>query len=463
MNLNHLKNLIPANYAEQSFHIGLSSMQQKIDRLLKKPEIPQHSGWNDATIKHFLYSVSQLDTNNFPKNAGLGEREGRVWSSIVRDRYFGLTHGIGRSGDIAAMQPKAAGSSLILSLTQSLTLHLLQLAGAKSTKKVCLLPLCTGMSLVLSFQTLRRCRPKSKYIIWTRIDQKTCFKSIIQAGYEPLIVEPELVDNIYVKTGEESKFDEYLNQVGADSILCVLSTSSCFAPRSPDDIRRIGSWCQKNNIPHILNNAYGTQSASIMNAIEETQKNYRLDAYIQSMDKNFEVPVGGAVIASKCVSFIDKIAQTYSGRGSISPILDLFVTLVSQSQVDWKNKWKERKNLEKYALKQLEILANDIGESLISVPHNHVSMAITLNNLTNPTELGGNLFYKSITGPRVVAKNTSKTILDHTFSSYGAHCNNYPHHYMAIAISVGVKREDIDEYCSVLKRQYKKKRKNNKI
>lgn len=43
-------------------------------------------------------------------------------------------------------------------------------------------PMATGMSLTLCFLTLRHKRPKAKYIIWPRIDQKSCFKSMITAG-----------------------------------------------------------------------------------------------------------------------------------------------------------------------------------------------------------------------------------------------------------------------------------------
>lgn len=38
-------------------------------------------------------------------------------------------HGIGRSGDISAVQPKAAGSSLLNKITNSLVLNVIKLAG----------------------------------------------------------------------------------------------------------------------------------------------------------------------------------------------------------------------------------------------------------------------------------------------------------------------------------------------
>ena len=40
-----------------------------------------------------------------------------------------LGHGIGRSGDVAAIQPKAAGSSLLMKLTNSLVLDCIKRCG----------------------------------------------------------------------------------------------------------------------------------------------------------------------------------------------------------------------------------------------------------------------------------------------------------------------------------------------
>lgn len=52
-----------------------------------------------------------MDSNTFPGQVGLGEREGRVACPLVARRHGLLAHGIGRSGDITAEQPKAAGQS----------------------------------------------------------------------------------------------------------------------------------------------------------------------------------------------------------------------------------------------------------------------------------------------------------------------------------------------------------------
>ena len=47
----------------------------------------------------------------------------------VFELFSRLGHGIGRSGDIAAIQPKAAGSSLLMTLTNAIVLDVIRTAG----------------------------------------------------------------------------------------------------------------------------------------------------------------------------------------------------------------------------------------------------------------------------------------------------------------------------------------------
>ena len=49
---------------------------------LKQKKLPQ-TGWDDATIELMLNELALMDSNNYPGNAGLGEREGRIASDIV--------------------------------------------------------------------------------------------------------------------------------------------------------------------------------------------------------------------------------------------------------------------------------------------------------------------------------------------------------------------------------------------
>ena len=47
-----------------------------------------------------MKQLEVMDTNNFLKKTGVGEREGRIFSGLVGRRHFNMGHGIGRSGDV---------------------------------------------------------------------------------------------------------------------------------------------------------------------------------------------------------------------------------------------------------------------------------------------------------------------------------------------------------------------------
>lgn len=97
--------------------------------LFEKQRKWPEEGWDDATIEAFLSDLSQMDSNNFPSNCSVGEREARIVSNIVARRHFRMGHGIGRSGDLEEVQPKAAGSSLMYKLTNSLVLEVIRYMG----------------------------------------------------------------------------------------------------------------------------------------------------------------------------------------------------------------------------------------------------------------------------------------------------------------------------------------------
>lgn len=45
-------------------------------------------GWSESTIELFLNELAVMDSNNFLSNCGVGEREGRVASSLVARRHY---------------------------------------------------------------------------------------------------------------------------------------------------------------------------------------------------------------------------------------------------------------------------------------------------------------------------------------------------------------------------------------
>ncbi|GAB1289653.1 O-phosphoseryl-tRNA(Sec) selenium transferase [Apodemus speciosus] len=452
--------------------------------LLEQGKCPE-DGWDESTLELFLHELAVMDSNNFLGNCGVGEREGRVASALVARRHYRFIHGIGRSGDISAVQPKAAGSSLLNKITNSLVLNVIKLAGVHSVASCFVVPMATGMSLTLCFLTLRHKRPKAKYIIWPRIDQKSCFKSMVTAGFEPVVIENVL-------EGDELRTDlkaveAKIQELGPEHILCLHSTTACFAPRVPDRLEELAVICANYDIPHVVNNAYGLQSSKCMHLIQqgfsgtvgpmgkvslgllfllphfiiharcfsdadsvlEGARVGRIDAFVQSLDKNFMVPVGGAIIAGFNDPFIQEISKMYPGRASASPSLDVLITLLSLGCSGYKKLLKERKEMFVYLSTQLKKLAEAHNERLLQTPHNPISLAMTLKTLDGHgdkavTQLGSMLFTRQVSGARAVPVRNVQTVSGHTFRGFMSHTDNYPCAYLNAAAAIGMKMQDVD-------------------
>lgn len=86
-------------------------------------------------------------------------------------------------------------------------------------------------------------------------------------GLQPIILEPVLCDD-ELKT-DLTGLELQMTTLGSNNIVCVLSTTSCFAPRASDSLEEIAVLCSRYNIPHLVNNAYGLQSARLMHLIQE--------------------------------------------------------------------------------------------------------------------------------------------------------------------------------------------------
>ena len=139
--------IVGRTYCTQANEAAKSTTSQFND-LLEHRDWPQ-DGWEPELIELFLMHVSRMDSNNFPGNAGLGEREGRVLSSLVRRRHFGLAHGVGRSGDLLEIQPKATGSSLLSRLSAQFALQFVRFCGVRAAQAACMAPLATGIDNLL--------------------------------------------------------------------------------------------------------------------------------------------------------------------------------------------------------------------------------------------------------------------------------------------------------------------------
>lgn len=319
-----LPNLFPS-LPQSPLNQGISNLiaqNKSFASLLQHKRLPE-VGWDDLTIQSFLLWLRQLDTNSTPRTetssqydpnlisssssssrwCGVGEREGRVYSQLVANRHFGLSHGMGRSGDIAEVQPKAIGSSILVQLTTCLALDAMRRGAGltlESTRFGLLLPLCTGMSMALvlsavssSLSSLNDDNSTRNIVLWSRIDQKSCLKAITTAGLTCVVIPTKVQQDEVVC--DLDAMDALMKQYEA-KIVAVVSTTSCFAPRIPDPIDDIAKLCLRANIPHIINNAYGLQCRQICKQLHRACVVGRVDAIICSMDKNFMVPVGTLLI-----------------------------------------------------------------------------------------------------------------------------------------------------------------------
>jgi O-phospho-L-seryl-tRNASec:L-selenocysteinyl-tRNA synthase len=469
--------LVKSAYVKQGLQ-NMQSRQQLLSILMTHRKMPLR-GWNEQTVEFLLNELAVMDSNNFMNNVGVGEREGRVFSNIVARRHYGMSHGVGRSGDIAEVQPKAAGSSLAYKLALGLVQHALQCAGL-NLKGCVLLPLATGMSLTMTFLTLRQRNPTSKYIIWSRIDQKSCFKSIMTAGCEPVIVQlVPCVDGSGALETNCAEIERLLQLHGKD-VLCVLTTTSCFAPRQPDSVDVVARLCAAADTPHVINNAYGIQCPVLTKLVMRATVVGRVDYVVQSTDKNFMVPVGGSIVLSPDADRIKHLSATYPGRASMSPILDLLVTLLSMGEQGWRGLLAQRVEVNSYLVQRLSEVAAIHGEELLLSPRNCISTAVTLKKLDKlknvdkdvsedcdagsdvtlkeakskqgnkergPTFLGSMLFQRGVSGCRVIAKEGKVSKVEgHSFTDWGSNCDDVPCSYFTAACAVGATLDEIDTF-----------------
>ncbi|GAQ82108.1 O-phospho-L-seryl-tRNASec:L-selenocysteinyl-tRNA synthase [Klebsormidium nitens] len=379
-NLQLAESLLSKSYVLQ----GQQALKQRhnlVKSLLSNKRLPD-TGWDDASIEWFLQDLSMMDSNNFLDNVGMGEREAKCASPLVWKRHYGMAHGIGRSGSITDEQPKAAGSTLLAKLSNALVKDSLEIAGLKDIGAVSVLPLATGMTLMLSLMALKKRRPPAaRYVLWPRMDQKSCLKCILAAGLEVVVI-PNRLEGDQLRT-DVAAIQAKSAELGSDQIVCVLTTTSCFATRAPDRVEEVAKLCQKLGVGHIINNAYGVQCAVICGSITQAWRRGRVDAVIQSTDKNFLVPVGGAVIAagSRECSLVDAMNRAYPGRASMSPLMDVFITLLSLGKTGWKKVLADREVTYAYLKQRLTHVAEAQGERLLHTPDNPISLALTLTTL----------------------------------------------------------------------------------
>ncbi|CAN0394733.1 unnamed protein product, partial [Discosporangium mesarthrocarpum] len=142
-----------------------------------------------------------------------------------------------------------------------------------------------------------------------------------------------------------------------------------------DEIARL---CGTTGVGHVINNAYGLQCSRTCRLVNRAMAVGRVDAIVQSTDKNFMVPVGGALVCGPNQAFIDKVGKSYAGRASMGPCLDLFMTLLSMGESGLRRMLSHREGLVDEFRRQFRACAQANGERLLETPANTISFAMTL-------------------------------------------------------------------------------------
>ncbi len=437
-----LENLSVPNYMIDRALIGLNSQFEPINQLFKQRTIPERD-WNDEQIKQLLFILSNLDSDKDPKSIRIGEREGRISTRILNELSGGFCHGVGRGGELTAAQPKAAGASLMQNLTNKIVLSLIRNLGLVNIKSALCVPLATGMSIGLAIRGALNYYNidfnKQNMVLMTQIDHKSPIKGIKFIGGDINIVNGHFGPNYHADEGVYCSIEDIEKHYSenSDKISIILSNCSFFAPRVPDDLKKIAIFAQNNNLIHIINNAYGVQSPEILKLIRRAIDSGRVDAIVQSTDKSFLTPVGGAVITSPYIKIIDSISKAYAGRASANSCLNLMVSLLSMGKERYLDEIKHQKINRILLEEKLTNIALKNNEKIIK-SKNQISCAMSLTSLSseNISKLGGYLYNLRVTGPRVI------NIKESSFGSCTTR-EELPFSYIVMNAAIGVKKNDI--------------------
>jgi O-phospho-L-seryl-tRNASec:L-selenocysteinyl-tRNA synthase len=288
--------------------------------------------------------------------------------------------------------------------------------------------------------------------MWPRIDQKTCFKSMFTANLIPIVIEPILINEELTTNIEE--VNKQIELIGHDNILCIFSTTSCFAPRGYDNIKELSIISRKNKIFHVINNAYGIYCTKVVDILNQSAKVGNMDILISSTDKNFMVPVGGSLIYSSNEDMINKIKKNYPGRASLGPVLDLFITLLDMGKNKYKLLIAERKDKYKKLKEKMQKVALKYNERIMEIPNNKISLAMSLQSIcksatgkSDVTYLGSLFYFRQISGIRVISQSPPTDFNGYKFSNFGSNAENYPIvPYCSFACAIGITDDEIDGF-----------------
>lgn len=154
----------------------------------------------------------------------------------------------------------------------------MQIAGDTEVREATVMPVATGMALFLCLAALKQQRPGAEAVVWCRCDQNSAIKAVALAGLRLEVVEMKLVGEALETDVEAVR--ARVEQLGVEKVACVFryeekgtsekmlkslyfsSTTSCFAPRVPDNVVELARLCKEKNLPHLVNNAYGVSTTA---------------------------------------------------------------------------------------------------------------------------------------------------------------------------------------------------------
>jgi O-phospho-L-seryl-tRNASec:L-selenocysteinyl-tRNA synthase len=416
-----LKDTIPKSILDRGLTV-LATESHPVKLLFEQRRVPE-KGWKDAQIEGLLNFLATMDSDKDSKAAHVGEREGRVASLAVSKLAGGFHHGVGRSGNLTAAQPKAAGGSLMYFFANKLSNDAMKRFGAPNIKKTVVVPMATGMTLALVLCAARNLTGR-KEVVYPQLDHKAPLKAIRLAGLQERIIEGEIYgDAVNVPT---EKIEKAVNENTA----AILSTTTFFSPREPDKIKEIARIAEEKKVPHIINNSFGVQSREIMKLVRDAIDAGRVDAIIQSTDKNFLTPVGGAIVASPNEEFPNDVAEIYPGRATAAPIAQFLAAILSIGLKGYEKLRIQQEENRKFLESALKEVAERHSQRILNI-YNPISVAMTLEG-RNAKKIGKALYTARVIGARALERN-----------DFGVCCPQYISSYINFDASIGMRKNEI--------------------
>jgi O-phospho-L-seryl-tRNASec:L-selenocysteinyl-tRNA synthase len=295
--------------------------------------------------------------------------------------------------------------------------------GVPNIKKAVVFPVATGMTLALVLCAARNFTG-GKEVVYPQIDLNSPLKAIHLAGLKERIIEGEVYKDAVNVSPEE------IEKAVNENTAAILSTTTFFSPREPDKIKAIAKIADEKKVPHIINNAFGVQSREIMKLVRGAVDVGRVDAIIQSTDKNFLTPVGGAIVASSNEEFLENVSETFAGRATAAPIAQFLAAVLSMGLEGYEKLRTQQEENRKFLESSLKEVAERYSQRILNV-YNPISVAMTLEG-RNAKKIGKALYAARVNGARALEKN-----------DFGVCCPQYISSYINFDASIGVQKNEI--------------------